>query len=674
MANVAKQSLRFRVYDHDKSVAVSLETSCFVCVLTGIRYSHKCRVGRDDFLGEANYAAFHKLAAGRENDIWLPVIRSGRMEGRLHIQLTPTGFGLEPKPVTGSVHRLKHHVWEALAYTLTESHDTFRIHPLSGGAAVVGGGEVTVIHLKKVTSFKVIAPGSGKAKDADDDLIRTVIALKSPEHSWDIDFDTDDEREWFVDLLESLGAKNEDAAQETEPKKKGDAPKAANAGLSLSLDDLQQQYLSADVNRDNMLSLDEVKHLIKGGYNFRLPSKVLAALFKSADKNADGKLSFPEFCEFMRQLRVRPDVRTIFEARLGNNTEDAEPTMPAAVFAKFLKEEQGCTTIAESEVHRIMTEAEEGADKNGLSMFGFANYLANPKFNPLLDPTKAKVYQDMKQPMTHYWINSSHNTYLTGDQLRSKSSPEMYRAALLRGCRCVELDVWDGPSEPIVYHGHTLTSKITFRDAIQACKETAFSTSSYPVTLSLEMHCGLEGQKQCAAILKEILKDHLPYPFDPTASVGSPESYLNKFIVKGKRNSEDPDDYKEWKQPGTDAPAEAKADGKAKPAAVAPELSVIVHMGSFHFKGYNNDAKPKYVFGCSSFGEAAAVKLAGLEFAHHNRHYLSRIYPAGNRVDSSNYDPVPHWNSGAQSTRFSPSLASSFSCSFLSRCPQLPQL
>ena len=38
------------------------------------------------------------------------------------------------------------------------------------------------------------------------------------------------------------------------------------------------------------------------------------------------------------------------------------------------------------------------------------------------------------------------------------------------------VDCWDGDDgEPVIYHGHTITSKILFKDVVEACKKYAFS-------------------------------------------------------------------------------------------------------------------------------------------------------------------------------------------------------
>lgn len=166
-----------------------------------------------------------------------------------------------------------------------------------------------------------------------------------------------------------------------------------------------------------------------------------------------------------------------------------------------------------------------------LSFHGFVSYLRSAD-NDILN---VNLKQDMTYPLCHYFIDSSHNTYLVGHQLKGLSSCEAYVYSLLKGSRCLEIDCWDGPDGPVVTHGMTLTTKIKFRHVVETIKAYAFEASPYPVILSLENHCSAAQQEMMAQQFTDIMGDMLAIEdFCENNTLPSPEQLKYKIILKGR--------------------------------------------------------------------------------------------------------------------------------------------
>uniref|UniRef100_A0A671Q3R3 1-phosphatidylinositol 4,5-bisphosphate phosphodiesterase n=1 Tax=Sinocyclocheilus anshuiensis TaxID=1608454 RepID=A0A671Q3R3_9TELE len=417
------------------------------------------------------------------------------------------------------------------------------------------------------------------------------------------------------------------------------------------------------------------------------------------------------FQNFLNKLSPRPEVERIF-VELGSK---GKPFLSLDQLMDFINRKQRDSRLNEvlypplkrDQVHQLMERYETNAsqlERDQISLMGFTKYLGGEE-NSLVPPERLDIIDDMNQPLSHYFINSSHNTYLTVGQLTGTSSVEMYRQVLLTGCRCIELDCWKGrppEEEPIITHGFTMTTEISFKEVIEAIAESAFKTSPYPLILSFENHVdSAKQQAKMAEYCRSMFGDALliepleKYPLVPGQQLPSPQELMGKILIKNKKKHQHraSNGGSIRRKDGTDEQfsplngvythcplsdgevGQLMSNGGEKLAErMAKDLDIRKSIGGFgtaysevnateemstlvnyiepvKFKSFEAAAKRNKYFEMSSFVETKGMdtlKNSPSEFVEYNKKQLSRIYPKGTRVDSSNYMPQLFWNVGCQ--------------------------
>ncbi|KAL3280169.1 hypothetical protein HHI36_017669 [Cryptolaemus montrouzieri] len=453
---------------------------------------------------------------------------------------------------------------------------------------------------------------------------------------------------------------------------------------------------------------------------------------------------------------------SIFTNCAGIDTNNSQ-VITLSTFTKFLETRQ-METCTEAQVKALIRRHEPDATLRSLdclSFEGFARYLMDKNNYAFINEQEVPKENEMARSMSTYYIASSHNTYLTGHQLKGESSVELYSQVLLTGCRCVELDCWDGDDGfPMIYHGHTFTTKIPFSAVVESIEKNAFVMSKYPVILSIENHCSLQQQTRMAHIFQRVFGDKLvtnflfDSDFSDEPSLPSPEQLKYRILIKNKKltqevpvpmsfsatsstpmsddeydDEDDEDNVEVSEKPlpsiipneaarpygiphavaKTSSTKRITPDDKLKKrgSQISKELSdIVVYIQAIKFRGLNTispsssvkqrqqraclpnsvssmttgsttttisstianlnepdstifetEVKPPRCnahlpcYHCSSINENTSKKLCRkqpLQLVAHTQSQLMRTYPAGMRIDSSNFNPVIFWSFGIQ--------------------------
>lgn len=378
-------------------------------------------------------------------------------------------------------------------------------------------------------------------------------------------------------------------------------------------------------------------------------------------------LDKPALTKFVESLTANDELDCVL-SELGITTKK---TLNLVEFTRFIKEIQH-----ESYTQQKIDETFEEYSSNGeMSLDGLNSLICSKK------PLSAHVNLDL--PLNDYFISSSHNTYLLGKQIYGKSSIEGYIQALQRGCRCLEIDIWDSEFEPLVTHGRTFTDSITLDAVIECINRYAFWFTSLPLILSLEIKCNTKNQIKCMECIQSIMGDQLVLNEEFNSNqMPSPNQLRNRILLKVKKSSKShsgnsaptmsvvsssmtsstsllsslSDDSSSSSSSSNSSPTQTISSSIKKIKNHVSVLHSFTKMAPYlvglKFRNFSLPESKTFnhVF---SFGDKQLAKMTENEeklmaILKHNKAFFMRVYPSVTRFSSNNFLPMLFWDIGVQ--------------------------
>uniref|UniRef100_A0A4W6F9D2 1-phosphatidylinositol 4,5-bisphosphate phosphodiesterase gamma n=1 Tax=Lates calcarifer TaxID=8187 RepID=A0A4W6F9D2_LATCA len=279
---------------------------------------------------------------------------------------------------------------------------------------------------------------------------------------------------------------------------------------------LRKQFYAVDRNREDRISCKDLKNMLSQ-VNYRVPNMRFLREKLPDSELRNGDVSYSQFAQLYRSL--------MFDAQ-----KNVKQRISLEDFKSFLLE-------AQKEMW--------ATDNNKVQEFMFG-YLKDP----LREVEQPYFYQEevdaLSPPPDTFFFSPLFLTFflaLLGSLLTNGKFKHVFRLLCFSNVVSVGglLDCWDGPEGmPVIYHGHTLTTKIKFCDVLATIKEHAFVTSEYPIILSIEDHCSIVQQRNMATHFKKVFGEMLLTKAVDIAADGlpSPNQLKRKILIKHKKLAE----------------------------------------------------------------------------------------------------------------------------------------